>query len=613
MNLLLMLLHHHLFLISLLSSSSLAISSSSQTPVTKSSSDRSSVILNSTSTTTTADDGDVTLLNYNTDAMTKKKRRRKKKKIRKSSRNTKKKKDENSQVDVQESQNNSIKNNNDNPVGRPIRSKSPSLPSSSSSSRSAVLKKKSNKIIKKRKVSKQKKTPLHSQQQQQQQQDDKPKESSTHNHDDDNETILRQHIATSSYLNISTPQSHQRDKNRNQQRQPNTNTARQNHQIPQPSYPSNNINNKKNYMKTKKQTTPTPSMTTSTTTTTKWIRNYIVSLRLTKNEILFPVPRDFITDSFNLQRLSDKIIDSTSTNTNNNNNKSKNGSSILFRSALRMILDNYNTNSPPSNNSEEDNSIIIKEVERAAQILYGLIHARFVLSPRGLDTVRRALLMDRTQKKNKNKRKKLVASGGGILNPIFGKCPRLNCHGNPLLPCGLNDLPPPSSTTKPVMRYCCSCGEVFYSSSIATAAASALPATSTATGVRQEKEKDILPILDGSAWGTSFPHLLLMVYGQDLFPQIKNSSLVKKSNNNNNNNNNRHTIKNELDTTMITKRDDYKERMTSYLQQHTSSTSTSSCVVQPRIFGFRVHPNKASFTYPVSVSSVSYKRSQHND
>ena len=155
--------------------------------------------------------------------------------------------------------------------------------------------------------------------------------------------------------------------------------------------------------------------TTTTTTTTQWIQNY-----LTKNrrEHLLPIPRDFIVDGFNLQKLQNIVELHTSLPYE------------TFRAALRLILD------------QEPNqlslSASIDEVQYVAtNILYPLLHARFIISPRGLGTVYRAL------KQN---------------DALFGRCPRLHCNGMPLLPCGLSDQEIGQGNC---MRYCCSCGEVI--------------------------------------------------------------------------------------------------------------------------------------------------------
>lgn len=66
----------------------------------------------------------------------------------------------------------------------------------------------------------------------------------------------------------------------------------------------------------------------------------------------------------------------------------------------------------------------------------------------------------------------------------FGRCPRVLCHSQPLLPCGLTDLP----YEKPVKLYCPRCEDLY--------------------SPKSSRHGSI----DGAYFGSTFPHMFLMVY-----------------------------------------------------------------------------------------------------
>eukprot|EP01105_Mastigella_eilhardi_P027784 TRINITY_DN876_c0_g2_i1.p1 TRINITY_DN876_c0_g2~~TRINITY_DN876_c0_g2_i1.p1 ORF type:complete len:398 (+),score=125.49 TRINITY_DN876_c0_g2_i1:151-1194(+) len=114
-----------------------------------------------------------------------------------------------------------------------------------------------------------------------------------------------------------------------------------------------------------------------------------------------------------------------------------------------------------------------EEVERSAELLYGLIHARYIVTPPGLN----AML-------SKYKRGE------------FGRCPRVYCRGQHVLPVGTSDQP----MGIPVKLYCPRCGELYHRSFF-----------STPQQPCQQSQKQLARItLDGACFGTTFAHLLLI-------------------------------------------------------------------------------------------------------
>ncbi|UZJ57285.1 hypothetical protein CBS101457_006605 [Exobasidium rhododendri] len=152
------------------------------------------------------------------------------------------------------------------------------------------------------------------------------------------------------------------------------------------------------------------------------------------HEYFAEVSEDFIEDDFNLTGLNALVP--------------------FYKEALEMILD-----VEPQEDSLKIPDVSI--VESSAELLYGLIHQRFILTRQGLQQ-----MVEKYERGH------------------FGFCPRVFCHSHPVLPCGRSDLPGLDT----VKLFCANCIDNYS------------PPSSRFHGV------------DGAFFGTTFPHLLFQTY-----------------------------------------------------------------------------------------------------
>lgn len=220
-----------------------------------------------------------------------------------------------------------------------------------------------------------------------------------------------------------------------------------------------------------------------------WIQQFC---ELFGHDYFVPVAQDFIEDDFNLTGLSLQVP--------------------YYREALYTILDYevetsednnnnntttiHNASTPNSNNNSNNNSNsnvaatttattasgIAKKAGKAelpnkallahsADLLYGLIHSRYIISKPGLTAM--ATKFERNE---------------------FGSCPRYYCDGMHLIPVGSTDIPGHET----VRLYCPCCNDIY------------LPLLSRYLNI------------DGAFFGTTFPGLLVK-----MFPEIENQCRIR--------------------------------------------------------------------------------------
>ncbi|KAF1814365.1 hypothetical protein P152DRAFT_456608 [Eremomyces bilateralis CBS 781.70] len=165
---------------------------------------------------------------------------------------------------------------------------------------------------------------------------------------------------------------------------------------------------------------------------TSYWRDWFISSR--GNEYFCEIDEDYLTDRFNLTGLNTEVE--------------------YYQYALDLVTDVFDLD------CDDD---MRERIEKSARQLYGLVHARYIVTTRGL-----AKMVDKFKKGE------------------FGKCPRVMCDQHPLLPMGQSDIPNVSS----VKLYCAKCEDLYNPKSTRHAA------------------------VDGAYFGTSFHNILFQVFPQ---------------------------------------------------------------------------------------------------
>ena len=125
------------------------------------------------------------------------------------------------------------------------------------------------------------------------------------------------------------------------------------------------------------------------------------------HEFFLEVPEEFIEDDFNLTGLNTLVL--------------------LYNDALDVILDLE----PKQRPTDAQMSLI----ESSAEMLYGLIHQRFLVTKQGL-----GIMADRLKANE------------------FGTCPREGCGGAGTLPCGRSD----QAGVDTVKMFCVRCCDIYH-------------------------------------------------------------------------------------------------------------------------------------------------------
>lgn len=188
---------------------------------------------------------------------------------------------------------------------------------------------------------------------------------------------------------------------------------------------------------------------------TSWAQHFC---RQPGNEFFCLIPLDYMTDRFNLTNLNeamDHFQPAWRVITSNR------PAMYYATSSTNNLMSGYTTGASVAARIGARHALPVEMLELAAAQLYGLIHARYVLSTDGvLDVLRKYRRKD------------------------YGWCPRVYCEQAALLPVGMTDR----VNVNTVKMYCASCNDVY------------------------EPRKTRHRLIDGAYFGTGLPHMLYMTH-----------------------------------------------------------------------------------------------------
>eukprot|EP01054_Gregarina_sp_Poly1_P002973 Gregarina_sp_Poly_1__2972@NODE_1832_length_3252_cov_230_314600_g1190_i0_p3_GENE_NODE_1832_length_3252_cov_230_314600_g1190_i0NODE_1832_length_3252_cov_230_314600_g1190_i0_p3_ORF_typecomplete_len281_score42_17CK_II_beta/PF01214_18/1_3e63_NODE_1832_length_3252_cov_230_314600_g1190_i023865 len=194
------------------------------------------------------------------------------------------------------------------------------------------------------------------------------------------------------------------------------------------------------------------------------------------HEIFAEVDEEFIRDGFNLFGLKQKIA--------------------KYDKALEMILG-------PAPRQQDFHKKETVDIYQEASNLYGLIHARYITTPKGLAPMKEK-----------------------YLQAVFGRCPRYHCERQNVLPVGLTE----ELKQHRARVYCPMCQETYVPRACGPAHNS--PTPSEYKGDVDEDDDDdeedaASNNIDGAFFGPSFPHIFLLQY-TILIPKFPPTAYVPK-------------------------------------------------------------------------------------
>jgi len=177
------------------------------------------------------------------------------------------------------------------------------------------------------------------------------------------------------------------------------------------------------------------------------------------NEYFCEIDEDYLTDRFNLTGLNTEVQ--------------------YYQYALDLVTDVFDM---------EVDDDMREQIEKSARHLYGLVHARYIVTTRGLAKMVSLWCCHEWRFLSNNLFQMEKYKQG-----VFGKCPRVICESQHLLPMGQHD----TSGKSNVKLYCAKCEDIY--------------------NPKSSRHNSI----DGAYFGTSFHNILFQVYPTQVPPKTQ--------------------------------------------------------------------------------------------